>query len=234
MEAITNPFQACIKIFLKPSIVFDTINKKDNWSWIPFLFTMAFAFIPVYWYFNVVDFNWYLDFIINATAGDLSPAEQENMRVMMNKSVLTFGSLAAVIINLLVVNALMAAYLHFATKSDEKNVNEFTDWYGFTWWVSLPSVIGFVSSVLVLAFATSNQLSFASLSPLALSYWLGLDDASDWFGITNMIRPDFFLSIYLIAVGISRWTSFERNKIYAITFTPFVIILVLWALLLTF
>lgn len=232
MEAITNPFQACVKIFHKPSLVFDAIDKNDNWSWIPFLLSMAFVFIPVYWYFNFVDFEWYRDYVINASAGDLSPAEQDNMRSMMNQSVLTYGSLSFLVIYQLGINALMAIYLHLTTKSDEKNLNGFTDWYGFTWWVSLPSVISFVASILVLTFATTNQLSLAAVNPMALSYWMGLDDTSDWYGITNMIRPDLILSIYLIAVGISRWTSFERAKIYAITFTPFAIIFALWALLL--
>ncbi|TRY29361.1 YIP1 family protein [Aliiglaciecola sp. M165] len=234
MDAITNPFQACIKIFLKPSLVFDTINQKDNWSWIPFLFSMAFVFIPVFWYFNFVDFDWYVDFVINASAGDLSPAEQDNMRALMNQSVLMYGSLTFIVIYQLGINALLAIYLHLATKSDENNLNGFTDWYGFTWWVTLPSVISFIASVLVIAFAASNQISLAAVNPLALSYWLGLDDTSDWFGITNMVRPDFFLSLYLIAVGVSRWTSFESKKVYAVTLTPFAIIFTLWTLLLIF
>ena len=57
--SVTNPFQAASEIFYKPTQVFEAISVKDNWSWIPFIIVTAVAILPLYLYFNLVDFEWY-------------------------------------------------------------------------------------------------------------------------------------------------------------------------------
>ncbi len=232
MQYSNNPFSACIEIFTKPSRVFDTINEKHNWSWIPFIFVSLFGILPLYWYMNVVDFNWYLDVYISTAMGEVSPAERDNFRAALTQQNLTFGMIAGALFFQLVTNAILAAYLNFATKADDNNLNGFTDWFGFTWWVSLPMVIGFIASILMLIISSNPEMPMGSLNPLTLSYLLSIDMQSTWFGFTNAIRPDLILTMYLLAVGISRWTDFESKKIYLIAFTPFALFFIVWILVL--
>lgn len=230
MQYSTNPFSACINVFVKPSVVFHTVNERHNWSWIPFIFVILFGALPLYIYMNMVDFNWYMDFYISTIMGDVSPAEKENFRSALTQSNLLFGMMAGAVFFQIVQNALLAVYLNFATKADDNNLNGFTDWFGFTWWVSLPMVIGFVASMIVLMFNTDPQLPMGSINPLALSYLLDIDMKSAWFGFTNAIRPDIILTIYLIAVGVSQWTSFNARKVYIIALAPFVLFFTMWFL----
>ncbi|MBU2880015.1 MULTISPECIES: YIP1 family protein [Alteromonadaceae] len=228
----TNPFQASLQIFTKPNGVFEAANNNNNWSWIPFILVMSFVLLPIYLYYNFVDFEWYRDFIVNSTAGNLSPAEQNNIRAQIKPDFLVTGMLIVAFLFQVIINLILAAYLNLVAKTDDECINGFTDWYGFTWWVSLPSVIGFIAALISLTLAENNQISIGQLNPLALSYWLSLDEGSKWYGLANLIKPELFFSIYLIAVGLSRWTKFNSSKIYTIAIAPFAIIIVLWFFLL--
>ncbi|GAC13518.1 Yip1 family protein [Aliiglaciecola lipolytica] len=228
----TNPLQACLQIFSKPSGVFDAINQRNNWSWIPFILVSIFTLSPIYMYFNFVDFDWYREFTVNSVAGDLSPAEQNNIRAQFKPQFLVIGMLIFAFMFQVIINLVLAAYLNLMAKSDEECVNEFTDWYGFTWWVSLPSIIGFIAAIVVITFTGDNQMPLGHLNPLAMSYWLNIDDNSKWFGLANLIKPELFLSVYLIAVGLSRWTTFNSTKIYVVAIAPFALLIGLWCLLL--
>ena len=230
MQYSTNPFNACINIFIKPSVVFNTINEKHNWSWIPFLFVILFSALPLYIYMNMVDFNWYMDFYIGTIMGDVSPAEKENFRSALTQNNLLFGMLSGAVFFQILLNALLAVYLNLATKADEHNLNGFTDWFGFTWWVSLPMVIGFIASILVLLLNDDPQLPMGSINPITLSYLLNIDMKSTWFGFTNAIKPDMLLTVYLIAVGVSRWTNFNAKRVYIIALVPFVLFFAIWFL----
>ncbi|WP_026374493.1 YIP1 family protein [Aestuariibacter salexigens] len=234
MHHVSNPFQACNDIFIKPNGVFAAIAEKHNWSWLPFFMVIVASSLPVYMYFNFVDFAWYTDLIISSTYGDLSPAEQDSIRQNMSReTVLTFA-LIGNFLGYIVINALVATYLNLVTKSDEENLNGFTDWYGFTWWVAMPVVIGALVSLAVILLSGDHQLQPASISPTSLAFWFGTDMGSDWFALSQSIRLEAFWSMYLMAVGVSQWTRFETQRAYIIAIAPYALIWTVWALFAAF
>jgi len=230
MHQVTNPFQACSEILLKPNAVFAALDKQQNWSWVPFFLVTIMAVLPSYFYFNFVDFDWYKELIVNSQYANVSPAEQDAFRQSMGKSqVLTF-TLVGGSLGLVIVNAIMAAYLNMMTKSDEQNLNGFSDWYGFSWWISLPVVLSGLIAMLVILFANDPQLAPTSLAPTSLAFILGLDMKSSWFNLLQTIRLESFWSMYLITVGISQWTRVGANKAYLIATLPYGFIWGFWAI----
>lgn len=179
---------------------------------------------------NMVDFDWYMDFYISTIMGDVSPAEKKNFRSALTQNNLLFGMMAGAVFFQIVLNALLAVYLNFATKADENNLNGFTDWFGFTWWVSLPMGISFFASILMLMLNSDPQLPMGSINPLTLSYLLDIDMKSTWFGFTNALKPDLLLTLYLIASGVSQWTNFNARKVYLVALAPFAVFFTLWFL----
>lgn len=229
MELVSNPFQACNDIFFKPNRVFETINQKHNWSWLPFFLVAVLSVLPTYFYFNFVDFDWYREFVISTTMGDVSPAEQDQVRQFMSKGqTLTFGLISQVLV-LIIINAILAIYLNLVTKSDEENLNGFTDWYGFTWWVSMPSILSSLVAILIIAMASDHQLPPNEIAVTSLSYWLGLSMDSAWFNFAMSVRLDVLWTMYLTAVGVGRWTHFSQNKCYVIGTAPFLVLWAVWA-----
>ena len=232
MEKVSNPFQACNDIFFKPNRVFATLLEKHNWSWLAFAIVIVVGVLPSYMYFNFVDFDWYRELVITTSFADVSPAEQDMVRQSMSpEQTLTF-SLIGVVIGSIIINAVMAIYLNITTKMDEENINGFTDWYGFTWWVSLPMVVGSLISILIILMASDHQLPPTDLNPTSLAYWLGIEMGSDWFTLTQMVRLETFWSMYLIAVGISQWTRLPAQKAYIIAAAPYLTIWTIWTVIL--
>ncbi|WP_218313021.1 Yip1 family protein [Alteromonas antoniana] len=229
MHNVTNPLQACNDIFFRPNGVFNAINEKSNWSWLPFLIVVIMAILPNYLYISVIDISWYQDLVINAQYGQLSPAEMEAQKQNMTRTSMTAFTVIGTFVGLIVINAIVAAYLNIATRGDEDNANGYTDWYGFTWWAGMPIVISALIAVVLLVLSDGGQLNPSIVLPLSLAYWMGTEMTSDWFAFLQSIRLDSFWGIYLTTVGISQWTNFSTKKSAVIAVAPWAIIWTIWA-----
>jgi hypothetical protein len=232
MDKVSNPFQAMKDIFVKPNQVFATINETYNWSWVPFICISMVSAIPVYMYFNFVDFTWYTEFMVQSLSGNLSPAEQSMLRNNMTDQAQSlwagvFSSIFVVILS----NAILALYLNIITKADEECIQGYTDWYGFSWWVSIPVIISSLIAALVVLLATDSQLSPMSLSPTSMAFIFNVGMDSAWSSFAQSIRLESFWVMYLIAVGLSQWTQIPTKKTYIIAIAPYAIIWVGWALI---
>jgi hypothetical protein len=222
-EAVTNPFQACLQIILKPNRVFEVLEDAKNWSWIPFIMISVAAIVPSYLYFDAVNFDWYLDITQTIQTNNLSPAEIEAQKALFTIDTVKATVYASPLI-LVLINAALALYLNLATKGDDENINDFTDWFGFTWWVSIPSIItGILVTILVLA-AGTGELNPAMLAPTSLAYLSGISPSNEWFNFLQSISLVTFWGIYLIAVGINRWTDLGSKKSSIIAMLPYAVI----------
>ncbi|QPG04821.1 YIP1 family protein [Salinimonas marina] len=230
MHSVTNPFQACNDIFYRPNGVFRALTTTNNWSWLPFVLVIVASVLPGYLYFSSVDFSYYVD-LLASTMGDVSPAEIEQFRQNQQQSFYVIIGLVGPLIGLPLYYLLIALYLHLATKSDEQNVQGFTDWYGFTWWISMPLLLSSLVSVLLIAISSDPQMSPAIMQPLSLAYLLGVPLSSDWNGLAGATSLIMLWTIYLTTVGISQWTSFSTKKSAVIAAAPYVLIYGVWALI---
>ncbi|NVK55946.1 MAG: YIP1 family protein [Alteromonadaceae bacterium] len=231
MSEVSNPFQACNNIFVKPNGVFKALNEKNNWSWIAFFIVIAMSILPAYLFMNYVDFEWYKGIIIDTQYADVSPAEQDIIRANMAQStVMTFMMIGG-ILGPILINAILALYLNLTTKSDEENLNGYTDWYGFTWWVGMPVVVSSLIAIALIAMSSNHQILPTIISPLSVAYLFSVEMGSDWFSFAQSVRIDSLWSIYLITVGVSQWTSFTTKKSAIIATAPFAIIWLVWAII---
>lgn len=228
MKGITNPIQAISEVFIRPNGVFSTLINTHNWSWIPFFIIAFVGTLPVFVYFETVDFNWYTDFLVSNTLSDVSPAEQQAFTNNLSQPLLKWSSTIGTVIGYVVANAILAAYLLLVTRQDEKSIHGFTDWYGFTWWISLPMLISSLLSLVLLFINGDSHISPSLLNPLSLGTLLGIEMSSPYSGISESFRLDMLWSIYLIAVGLSQWTQFNSQKAWIAASAPFVIIYSAW------
>ncbi|GFD87913.1 hypothetical protein KUL152_01390 [Tenacibaculum sp. KUL152] len=227
MHTVSNPFQACNDIFFKPNGVFKAVGENNNWSWMPFFLVMGITLASQYLYVNFVDIEWFANLNI-AAQGDMSPAEEEQMRAFLNRSTLLWSQLIWSFLFLIAINAVYAVYLNLATRSDDSHVFGFTDWYGFSWWLSMPYVLTGLIGVALLMFSGDHQVSPAIMAPTSLSFLLSVPMDSPWFAFTLAVRLELFWGIYLAMVGISQWTSFSRQKAAVVACAPYVIIYGIW------
>ncbi|MBU3022383.1 YIP1 family protein [Aestuariibacter sp. A3R04] len=228
MQETSNPFQAITEVFYKPNQVFSTLSGKDNWSWIPFFVVCTFSILPLFLYYEMVDFEWFKNYLVSTTMADVSPAEQQNFKDSLHQSAMKWGASIGVFVVILLINALYATYFTLMSRHDEKCVQGFTDWYGFMWWVSLPSIIPSLISLLVLATADTAQIVPTNINIASLAYLLDVSATSNFFRIAESIRLDMIWMIYLTAVGVYQWTGFARKKAWIVSLAPFVVLYGLW------
>ncbi|AXR05891.1 YIP1 family protein [Salinimonas sediminis] len=230
MHTVANPIQACNEVFFRPNGVFYTLTNKNNWSWVPFILVVLATTLPGYLYFSSVDFSWYVD-LLTAGLGDVSPAEIDQFRQNQQREMYVIMSLVGPLIGLPIFQLLVALYLHLATKADEQNVQGYTDWYGFTWWTSMPLLLSSLVSAILIALASSAQISPNIMQPLSLAYLLDVSPASDWISIAGSVSLITIWTIYLTTVGITQWTSYSAKKALIIAAAPYIIIYGVWSLI---
>ena len=224
MEPISNPFQACKQIILKPNAVFATIKDKQNWSWIPFFLVALASMLPGLLYFHTVNFDWYLDLITSSQYGEVSPSEQQTFKNSMSIEQMRYLTIIGSTAGIAISNAIFAAYLNIFTKGDDMNTRAFADWYGFGWWVSLPTVLaGFVALVFILLFG-GEQMRPTIINPTSLAFIFNMSMDSPISKFGQIVRLESFWSMYLIAVGLSQWTNLPTSKTYTIAIAPYAII----------
>jgi hypothetical protein len=222
---VSNPIQAASEIFYKPTAVFDTISVKDNWSWIPFILVMAMAVIPAYLYFNVVDFEWYKAMIANMQMPDSSPAEIEAFSNTMELGTTSMVSLISVLISVPILMAILAGYFTLWTRNDAKSVHGFTDWYGATWWMAMPSLVNALLGCIYIAMQDpGSQISQAALAPLSLAFIAGSSMTDDWYNLLSAIRLDGIWTIVLAGLCLKSWTNFSFTKSMIVAALPSAII----------
>lgn len=230
---LKNPLQACLDVLFKPNKVFAALSDKNNWSWVPFIIVAILGTLPMYMYLNTVDMNWYVDLQVNATLSGVSPAEQQNLRdLLLAQNTRSAYTIVAMVAGLIITNAFFAYYLKIATRSDERNVNGFAEWYGFSWWTQLPVVITALSALLVIGFASTDQLMPGRLNVTSLGYILGVEFTSSWFALAQSIKLETIWSIYLIATGLNQWTNLSPKRTMLVAAGPYAVIWGVWTLFL--
>ncbi len=231
MSEVSNPFQAINEIFIRPNKVFSKLATTDNWSWVPFFIVMVLGLLPLYLYFQTIEFAWYSNYLADAQLGDVSPAEKQAYQNQLTLGMIKWSTLIGMFLGFIVINAIMAGYYTFMTRHDEKSLQGFTDWYGMTWWTALPSIIPSLIALLLLVMADGHQIDPVTLSPLSLAYIFGLEPSSDFFGLCQSLRLDMAWTYYLTAVAISQWTSFSTKKAWIIALAPGVVIYGIWLII---
>jgi hypothetical protein len=185
------------------------------------------------WYYNVVDLEWMTDRQIRASgfARALTEAQIEE-QVKQAGAHPGRGSVIAVVatsLGVVIISLITALYYLLAGKIT--NVQRgFKQWFAFTAWTSLPSVLGVIPAAYVLLTATSAQIDQGDLQPLSLNS-LFFQRAPGEPGYTLLLSINVlqFLSLYLAAVGVKTWSG--RSWLFSIVFTalPFVLIYGIWA-----
>lgn len=229
MHSVTNPLQACNDIFFKPNGVFKAVGENNNWSWLPFILLVVALILPQYLYVNAVDIDWLANNIVSAQEA-MSPAEEDAMRSFITRKSLIIQATVGTFIGLVIFNAIFAVYFNLATRNDDSHVFGFTDWYGFTLWTAMPSVLSCLIGVIALLLSDGHQIPQSTVFPTSLAFLLNIDMASEWFAFCQAVKLELIWSIYLTMVGISQWTSFSTKKSLLIAIAPSAVIYGIWLL----
>jgi hypothetical protein len=237
MKMSANPLQACLDTLLSPSVAFDTIKEKKGWSWLPFILLISSTLALFFYYFNSVDFVWLKELMLNQAAASKPMTDDELKAIgsFYKKDTMLWTTAIGGTLAFVVINMLTAVYYHIATKVSAGSEYKFTQWYGFTWWVSFPVIVSTLLSGLVIFFATDGMVSMQDLQPTSFNSLLFSVDASNaWYGLLEAINLFTFWTIAVASIGLRSWLNIESKKSLIIAATPQIIIFGLWSLYIMF
>jgi hypothetical protein len=163
-------------IFTAPSQAFAAIKERPN-PWLPLLVLIGGVFIVQFMYMQAVDFPWLMDHQLQQAGGNMTDAQRAQIvdaTTRIPPSVLGAIQGASGGIVVLIVYALVALYytgVSFATNDGHK----FQQWLALIAWCSLPSVLGYIASLVNLQVTDARFLPAEQLNPLSFGSLLGLD-----------------------------------------------------------
>ena len=186
-------------------------------------------------YYAMVDYEWFVDYIVESTAGDLSKAEQDQTRAgmsMMSQSVM--GSITAVTAGIAVAVIYVVQAVYFLIISNVNNDGyEFKQWLSFVCWTSMPVLLTVLAMFVMLLTNTTGQIAPDALNPLSLNELIfGLESSQGLGKLLSTIHLPQIWSLAIMVIGYNVWTKKSMSSSAMIVLLPFVLFYVGWYLFL--
>ena len=208
-------------IFTAPSQAFAAIKERPN-PWLPLLVLIGAVFIVQFMYMQAVDFPWLIDHQLQQAGGNMTDAQRAQLvdaTTRIPPSVL--GAIQGVSAGLviLIVYALIALYytgVSFATNDGHK----FQQWLALIAWCSLPSVLGYIASLVNLQVTDARFLPAEQLNPLSFGSLLGLDPQ----GATIVQRILMSLDVTVLWSTVLQILGYQAFTQRSVTFSAAVVL----------
>jgi hypothetical protein len=225
MNQNVSSFSIISNIFADPQQAYKDIQHSYP-SLIPVSLMMTLNIAMILLLFNQIDFNWYVDHLVEATAGDKSKLEQDQTRQAMEMMTPTMMStMGAVGIFIMTLVAFSITSLYFVMVSNINNDGfQFKQWFSFVSWSSLPALIGTLASIAMIFSSSDGQFAPESINPLSLNeLFFNLDPMQGIGSLLASTDITVFWTITLMTLGYAKWTESSLVKSFGIVLIPYVL-----------
>jgi hypothetical protein len=225
-----NNLALTVALATAPSSAYSELRERPRF-WFPLLLLIVTTVGLAYWYYSIVDIDWFKDVMFgNNPDIQALPEDQRVARMaMLSRTTLLWSSLIAGTFALPIVFLIYALYFLLAAKVTKLPFG-FKHWYTFTCWSSLPLLLGTVVAAIFLLMSDTGQISPSTLQPLSLNeLLLHRPMGSPGHSLLESLNIPAFLSWGLMVIGIRTWS--QRSWTFSTLFIllPLVVIYGCWA-----
>jgi hypothetical protein len=228
-----NNFELAVALVLDPKGAMREIEARPRFLF-PLLIMMLVTVGITFWFFHVVDFDWFIDATIrsNPRSKNLTEEQMAAASKVITKGVITWTSLIAVPFLLVIIRLLEALWYLLAGKVT-KVQRSYKQWFALANWTTLPGVLAVLPAIPLLMTAKSVQMDAATaISPLSLNalfFHRAMGD-SGYQLFTNLNVIQLF-TLFLVVLGIKMWSG--RSWLFALVYTllPVAVIGGIWTFL---
>jgi hypothetical protein len=219
INVFASPGEALQELKLHPSILF------------PLLLIIAGNSLVLAWYFNIVDFDWYIDDVLstaNISEENLEDA-RENFESMSRNSMMGF-SLIGSVVGLSAIFLVQAVYLSLvaALRGDRF---KFRHWLSLVCWSSTPILLSVVGMAVTILLSPNGQLSAYDLDPLTLRNLGMATDSATLQSLYNSVSLAMVWSVVIILLGYRQWLECSWLRTSLMVLSPYLTIIGVWAFL---
>jgi len=217
-----------INIFTAPSEAFTQIRQRPS-KLVPLAAVMLSMGLVLAWYFQMLDFDWYIDEVLAQTGAEGDELEQARnaMQSLSRNSFMTLGllgSCAAIV----AVNLLQAMYLSLASALGNDRLG-FGYWFSLSCWCGMPALLSVLAIAVNITLSSNGQLSPFDMDPLALPN-LGVPVTNpSMLSLLNSINLPMVWGLVLLMLGYRQWTERSLGFAVAIVGLPYVLVYGVWA-----
>lgn len=221
--------QNLVDIITAPTAAFARLKEKPT-IWLPLLLLLFSTVSIQVGYILLTDRGFLADQQIEqieALAANISDAQLEQMRANImdtSTTAMILNSAIGGVIFLLIVIALYALYLQFASKFSFVQLG-WKAWFALICWTAVPTVFGAIGSWVALLTTSNGQLPMVELNPLNFTNLLGLEDRS---GPMTQLGPLYIWHFVLLALGYQHWTNKGLVASTLISLAPYLLIFGIW------
>lgn len=217
-----------INIFTAPAEAFEELRQRPS-KLFPLALVLISSMAVMFWYFSIVDFDWYVDDTLSVLnlSGDELEGARDAMLSMSQSSFRMFGVLGGTA-GILIISVLQAAYLSLISALIGDRF-KFSHWFSLIVWTGLPYLLAVVGMAVTIILSPNGQLSAYALNPLTLAN-LGMQSSNDSvMTFLNAMNLTLLWSLVLVVMGYKQWLEASYLKALSVVLAPYLLILGVWA-----
>ncbi len=217
-----------INILVSPGEAFIELEQRPH-KLFPLALLLFSTIATLFWYFSIVDFDWYIDDVLaNANVPEDRLEESREAMTSMSQTTFMMFALLGGTISTFLYYVVQAGYLGLISALSGDG-QKFGNWFSLVLWTALPALIGIAGMVATILLSPNGQLSAYDLNPLTLRN-LGMESANDslklFFASVNLTM---LWSIGLLIAGYKQWQGSSLVKAMGVILTPYLLIAGIWA-----
>jgi len=217
-----------VNIFTSPSEAFTELQQRPR-KLFPLLLILSSLLAVMFWYFSIVDFDWYIDDLLSGA--DLEEEQLEQARqemTFMPQSMFGLFSAIGAAIATLTTWLLQSGYLSLASALSGDRFR-FSHWFSLVLWTSLPSLLSIMGMAVNIALSPNGQLNAYDLDPTTLAS-LGMQSNNAAVqGIFTFINLALIWGVVLTVLGYRQWLQSGWTRALSVVLAPYILIFGVWA-----
>ena len=214
-----------------PASAFNELRERPRF-WFPLLLVLLSMAGVTFWYFGVVDIEWYRETVLASTPDFQSLNEEERAAAMsmMTATTLKWAGCVSLLIFTAGIYLLQALYLMLVARIT-KLPQGFKHWFSLICWSELPALLGVAVAVILLLLSDTSQISPGTLAQLSLNELIFHVPPGPGFTLLESLTIPAFLTWTLMIIGVHTWSQRSWAFSAAVILIPVVVVYGCWALL---
>lgn len=219
-----------INIFTAPGEAFIEIDQRPA-KLFPLALIAISTMVVMFWYFSILDFDWFIDDTISRSLGELTDDQAEAARETLGsisqnnfKLLGVFGSA----VSILVIYVLQATYLSMVSALNGDRY-KFSNWFSLVLWCSLPTLLSVIGRAVTILLSPNGQLSAFDLDPLTLANLGMISNNESIQTILSSLNLTMFWTLALLVMAYRQCLNSSVVRALSVVLAPYLLIFGVWA-----
>ena len=218
-----------INILISPNEAYADLKKRPS-KLFPLLLILLLNVLVLTWYFNMVDFAWYVDDALSLADLEEEQLEvaRESMNSMSRNAFLGFGILGSVVA-ILGLNTIQSGYLTLVSALRGEPI-KFGHWFSLQCWSGMPILLSVVGMLVTIALSPNGQLSAYDLDPFTFRNLGFVSENQSLQSLLASVSLTMLWSTGLVIGGHRHWLSASWFRSIATVTAPYLLFLGIWSI----